>query len=204
MRFVKTTSAPQAGLSSLKPVAGSALLFALFTALLPATSHAHGASVVPHRVAAIEVRGELPPPKAGVASIKFGEFFRMPIGPQGLEPSEKLLALNGKPVRLLGYMVRDETQGAGHFLFSPLPVSLGDEDESLSDDLPPTAVTVHLQGAGKQIVPWVDGLIQLTGTLEVGALDEGDGRVSSVRLMLDPQLSRRILRAKPIVRAAAH
>jgi hypothetical protein len=176
-------------------------LLPLLAMFVPGMAAAHG-SVSPHRVAAIEVRGELPPPKAGVASIKFGEFFRMPIGPLGLEPSEKLLALNGKPVRLVGYMVREETPGAGHFLFSPLPVSLGDEDESLSDDLPPTTVTVHLHGDGKQSIPWVDGLIQLSGTLEVGALDEGDGRVSAVRLVLDAQLSRRILRATPIVRAA--
>lgn len=174
----------------------------LLASLAPGQATAHG-SVTPHRVAAIEVRGELPPPKAGVTSIRFGEFFRMPIGPLGLEPSEKLLALNGKPVCLVGYMVRQETPASGHLLFSPLPVSLGDEDESLSDDLPPTTVSVHLHGAGEQSIPWIDGLIQLSGTLELGALDEGDGRVSMVRLVLDPQLSRRILRAKPVVRAAA-
>lgn len=204
MRLFRNSSVSPTGHAYSQAITGAALLLALLAGLLPATSHAHGAAIVPHRLAAIEVRGELPPPKPGVASIKFGEFFRMPVGPNGLEPSEKLLALNGKPVRLVGYMVRDETQGAGHFLFSPLPVLLGDEDESLSDDLPPTAVTVHLQGVGKQNIPWIDGLIQLTGRLEVGALDEGDGRVSSVRLILDPQLSRRILRARPIVRAAAH
>lgn len=180
-----------------------ALLVGLMAALGSGPVVAHGGAVIPHRVAALEVRGELPPPRAGVASIKFGEFFRMPIGPFGLEPSEKLIALNGKPVRLVGYMVREENPTAGRFLFSPLPVTLGDEDESLSDDLPATAVSVHLQGVKNQVTPYIGGLIQITGTLEVGAKDEADGRVSSVRLVLDPQISKRILRAKPLLRASA-
>lgn len=184
-------------------VRSGALLVGLMAALgcVPAT--AHGGAVIPHRVGALEVRGELPPPRAGVTSIKFGEFFLMPIGPFGLEPTEKLMALNGKPVRLVGYMVKEETPTAGRFLFSPLPVSLGDEDESLSDDLPATTVFVHLQGSKNQGTPYFGGLIQLTGILEVGARDEADGRVSSVRLMLDPQVSKQILRAKPVLRASA-
>ena len=182
---------------------GGALLVGLMAALGSGPVVAHGGAVVPHRVAALEVRGELPPPRAGVASIKFGEFFRIPIGPLGLEPTEKLMALNGKRVRLVGYMVKEETPTAGRFLLSPLPVSLGDEDESLSDDLPATAVSVHLQGSKNQGTPYVGGLIQITGNLEVGAKDEADGRVSSVRLVLDPQISKRILRAKPLLRASA-
>lgn len=182
---------------------GGALLVGLMAALGSGPVVAHGGAVVPHRVAALEVRGELPPPRAGVASIKFGEFFRIPIGPLGLEPTEKLMALNGKRVRLVGYMVKEETPTAGRFLLSPLPVSLGDEDESLSDDLPATAVSVHLQGSKNQGTPYVGGLIQITGNLEVGAKDEADGRVSSVRLVLDPQISQQILRAKPLLRVSA-
>ena len=181
---------------------GGALLVGLMAALGSGPVVAHGGAVVPHRVAALEVRGELPPPRAGVTSIKFGEFFRMPIGPLGLEPTEKLMALNGKRVRLVGYMVKEETPTAGRFLLSPLPVSLGDEDESLSDDLPATAVSVRLQGARNRVTPYVGGLIQITGNLEVGAKDEADGRVSSVRLVLDPQISQQILRAKPLLRAS--
>lgn len=177
------------------------LLVGLLAALGSGPAVAHGGAVVPHRAAALEVRGELPPPRAGVAAIKFAEFFRMPIGPLGLEPSEKLMALNGKVVRLVGYMVKEDTPTAGRFLLSPLPVSLGDEDESMSDDLPPTAVSVHLRGSKNP--PYVAGLIQLTGTLDVGAKNESDGRVSSVRLVLEPEISKQILRAKPLLRASA-
>jgi hypothetical protein len=169
----------------------------------PPVAFAHGTQVVPHRVAALEVRGELPPPPAGVTNIKFGEFFRMPVGPRGLEPTEKLLALNGQRVRLVGYVVREEEPVPGRFLLSPLPVSLGDEDESLADDLPPTAVFVHLQGVKERNVPYIDGLVKLTGILEVGAKEEGGGRVSSIRLVLDSRASKQIFGAKPLLRASA-
>jgi hypothetical protein len=173
--------------------------------LLPAPAvRAHGSQLVPHHVAALAVHGELPPPPAGVTNIKFGEFFRMPVGPRGLEPTEKLLALNGRRVRLVGYVVREEEPVPGRFLLSPLPVSLGDEDESLADDLPPTAVFVHLQGVKDRRVPYIDGLIKLTGVLELGPQEEGGGRISSLRLLLDPQLSKQILGAKPMLRATAN
>lgn len=181
----------------------TAALLASLLALVPSVAIAHGDTVMPHRVAQLEVRGELPPPPAGVTNIKFGEFFRMPVGPYGLEPSEKLQALNGKRVRLVGYVVREEAAAPGRFLLSPLPVSLGDEDESLADDLPPTTVFVHLQGVKERTVPYIAGLIKLIGVLEVGPREEAGGRVSTVRLMLDPRTSRRIVGAKPLLHSNA-
>jgi hypothetical protein len=178
-------------------------VLSLSMTLLPPVAFAHGTQVVPYHVAALEVRGELPPPPAGVTSIKFGEFFRMPVGPLGLEPSDKLMSLNGHRVRLVGYVVREDDPVPGRFLLSPLPVTVGDEDESLSDDLPPSTVFVHLQGVKERNVPYIAGLVKLTGVLEVGAKEEGGGRVSSVRLVLDPRTSKQILGAKPMLRASA-
>lgn len=180
--------------------ASVAVLLATLMLFPSSAAFAHGAPVVPHRVASLEVRGELPPPPAGVTNIKFGEFFKMPIGPLGLEPTEKLLSLNGQRIRLVGYVVREEDRLPGRFLLSPLPVSLGDEDESLADDLPPTTVFVHLQGVKERSVPYLDGLVKLTGTLEIGAREEGGGRVSTLRLLLDSRVSRQILAAKPVLR----
>ena len=194
---------PAAVASCRSPLRRGALLLGLVVAVGAGDVMAHGGPVIPHRVAALEVRGELPPPPSGVASIKFGEFFRMPIGPRGLEPTEKLMALNGKPVRLVGYMVREENPTAGRFLFSPLRLTLGDEDESLSDDLPATTVFVHFREAKDKSVPYITGLIQLTGLLEVGAMDEADDRVSAVRLVLNPQTAKRLWRAKPVLRTSA-
>lgn len=184
--------------------ASSATAFLSALALLsPPAAFAHGANLTPHRAPALEVKGELPPPPAGVASLKFGEFFIMPVGPKGLEPTGKLLSLDGRRVRLVGYVVREETPVPGRLLLSPLPVSVGDEDESLADDLPPTAVFVHLQDAKGRAAPYISGLLKLTGTLEVGAREESDGRVSAVRLVLDRKTSRQILGARPLRQASA-
>ena len=40
------------------------------------------------------------------------------------------------------------------------------------------------------VVPHVRGLIAVSGTLSVGRREEGDGRVSWVRLQLDPDAAR--------------
>ena len=113
----------------------------------------------------------------------------MPIGPRGLEPTEKLKSLAGKRIRMVGYMVRQETPASGYFVLSPLPVSLGDEDESLADDLPASVVFVHLGPPGGQPLAFYPGLLRVTGTLSLGAREEADGHVSSVRLQLDPELA---------------
>lgn len=116
------------------------------------------------------------------AELLFRDFFQMPVGPQGLQPSPRLTALNGQTVRIRGYMVHQDAPSPGLFILSPLPVALGDADESLSDDLPPAVVFVHFDGPAQ---PYVAGLLQVTGMLSVGAHDERDGHVSQVRLRLD-------------------
>jgi hypothetical protein len=138
--------------------------------------------------AALAVTGELSPPPSGVTDLKFRELFKLPIGPRGLEPSEKLIGLNGKRVRMVGYMAKEENPTSGMFILSPLPVNMGDEDESFADDLPASAVFVHLESAGNKFASYLPGLIKLTGTLQFGPQEEPDGRVSTVRLLLDTAL----------------
>jgi hypothetical protein len=128
-------------------------------------------------------RSDLP---ATATDLKFREFFRMPIGPGGLEASAKLIALDGRRVRILGYMARQEKPSGAFFILAPLPVSLGDEDESLSDDLPASVLFVHVDSASA-VLAYRPGLLQLTGTLSLGPMEESDGRVSTVRLLLDPE-----------------
>jgi len=140
----------------------------------------------------IAVNSELSPPPLGVTDLKFRDFFKMPVGPGGLEPSTKLLGLNGNRVRVVGYMAQQESPSTGAFILSPIPVTMGDEDESFADDLPPSALFVHLEGSGS-VVPFIPGLLKLTGILNVGSQEESDGRVSSVRLLLDPALAQAIL-----------
>lgn len=154
----------------------------------------HAAANVPIKQApaSIAVNSELAPPPLGVTDLKFRDFFKMPVGPGGLEPSTKLLALNGKRVRIVGYMTQQETPSTGAFILSPIPVTMGDEDESFADDLPSNAIFVHLEGSNS-VVPFIPGLLKLTGVLNVGSQEEADGRVSSVSLLLDPDLTQAIL-----------
>jgi hypothetical protein len=130
--------------------------------------------------------GALPPLPDGVAELRFGEFFEMPVGRYGLKPTLKFLGLDGKRIRMLGYMARQETPLPGFFIFSPIPVNVAEEADGMADDLPPSIVFVHMPRDRDKIVPYTPGLLLLTGTLSLGAKEEADRRVSHVRLMLDP------------------
>lgn len=134
------------------------------------------------------------PPQASADDLLFRDFFAMPVGPRGLQPSEELLSLNGKVVRMRGYVAHQESPTAGVFILSPLPVELGDADEGLADDLPPAVVFVH---AGDRSSPYIAGVVQVTGTLEVGPQNEADGRVSQVRLVLYPDRPDALVRLTP-------
>ncbi len=129
-------------------------------------------------------------PADGVTELKFGEMFKMPVGPKGLEPSDKLLSLVGKPVRMVGFVAHAEEVTPGMLVLTPMPLTLGDEDEKLADDLPPTAVFVHLSPAyASQAVPNFVGLIRIEGRLELGSSQEADGHASTTRLVLDDATS---------------
>ncbi len=141
----------------------------------------------------LQFRGNISSPPKGVVDIKFREFFKMPMGPHGLEPTEKLLSLNGKQVRIIGYMVNAEEPVAGPFILAPLAVSMAEKEDGPADDMPATTLFVHIENGENWVVPHVSGLLKLIGTLELGNREESDGRVSSIRLKLDPELSRKLL-----------
>jgi hypothetical protein len=153
---------------------------------------ARDAIVVP---ASLAVRKALAPPPRGVAELRFGDIHRNPIGPLGLELSERVQGLDGRRVRMVGFMVAEEDAAAGVFMLSPLPAAIGHDDEGLADDLPPSTVFVHLASAADVPLPRLPGLIQLQGTLSVGARTEAhSGRVSSVRLLLDRRTTRQLIK----------
>ncbi len=181
----------------------------LFALLLPALALAHGGpsnQVRPDdvRASVFGVRGELAPPPAGVADLKFREFFRLPIGPRGLEPSAKLQSLDGKRVRLIGYMADREEPAAGFLILAPLPVSIAEVEDGPADDMPASVAYVHLAGFADKTLPQLPGLLEFTGTLRVGSFEEADGRVSTVRLQLDASASRALLHLGEQAIAAKH
>ncbi len=126
----------------------------------------------------------LPPPPAGVSHVEFSEFFG-PIGDRGLEYSPKLRSLAGQRVRLAGYMVREPERSSGVYRLTAWPVTVEANGLCVADDTPPA--TVHIVTASPtQKIPWQPGQLLLTGTLELGARVESDGRNSIFRLVLDP------------------
>ncbi|MGH8554193.1 MAG: hypothetical protein ACREUD_01235 [Gammaproteobacteria bacterium] len=119
----------------------------------------------------------------------FGDFYKLPVGPRGLEPTHKLLTLRDKRVRVQGYMVKEEEPLPGLFMLTPLPVAMAELADGPSDYLPPATLFVHLAGGYEdKIVAYRPGTWAMSGTLSLGARQEPNGRVSYVRLMLeDPE-----------------
>jgi len=129
--------------------------------------------------------------KSSPAALAFQDFFQTPIGPNGLQLSTALRSAHGQEVRLRGYMVQQEVAAKGQFFLTPRPVQMSQHADGEADDLPPSAVLVSL-GADWQDwnFAYTRGLIEVVGRLEVGRLEGADGRVTWLRLQLDPQRTR--------------
>lgn len=134
----------------------------------------------------VEANFNLPPLPEGVSSLSFNDFFKMPIGPQGLEPTEKLMSLNNKRVRVIGYMAHEDDPTPGIFMLAARPVKVGEKADGMADDLPAATLYVHMpsRDADKILTyrpaPWV-----LTGILQVGNQEESNDRISFVRLIME-------------------
>ncbi|WP_296447982.1 hypothetical protein [Rhodoferax sp. UBA5149] len=127
-----------------------------------------------------------------VTELRFREFFRTPVGPTGLDISDTLRQADGRPVRLVGYMVQQENPVPGRFMLAPRPVQMSEHADGDADDLPPATVMVYLDPSQQDwAVPHVRGLVAVSGRLSVSRHEEErDGRVSWVRLQLDPDATR--------------
>jgi hypothetical protein len=139
------------------------------------------------------LRSPLNPVAQTVEDLKFSDFFVLPIGPHGLDITRRLSALDGKRVRIKGYMVQQELAKPGYFLLTALPTKTTEADDSMADDLPPSTVFVHMHSPIGHIISHRPGLLEFTGFLSVGPKEEPDTRVSNVRLMLDSAASHAIM-----------
>jgi len=129
-----------------------------------------------------------PGEQAPAMVLRFSEFFAGPLGNAGLQPTDKLLAANGQRVRITGYMVAQEFPRPGRFFLTPRPLVMSEHADGEADDLPPSTVVVFLPSTDSDLTPMrTRGLLQLTGTLSVGRQELDDGRVSWVRLALEPR-----------------
>ncbi len=116
------------------------------------------------------------------AELAFASIFESAPGP--LRPSERLVALAGQRVRMVGFMARLEDPPKGAFWLVPRPTEC-DESGAGIGDLPPDAVRVVVRSASGKPISFVPGALAVTGVLEVGNLADEDGRVSAVRVVLD-------------------
>jgi hypothetical protein len=125
------------------------------------------------------------------SELRFNEFFKQPMGSKGLEMSAKLGAANGQTVQITGYMVQQEVPHLGRFMLSPRPVQMSEHADGDADGLPAALVTVYLDETQKNwLIPYTRGLLSISGQLRVGRLEETDGRVSWVRLVLPAEATR--------------
>lgn len=122
---------------------------------------------------------------ANPQSLSFAQFFNRPIGPQGLEPTSTLMNLRGSAVELRGFAVRPLGGLEGPWILSPVAMTLGDEDESLADDLPASIAYLHSPDlAMQQALHSCPRQVEVTGILDVGRRREADGRFSYIRLQV--------------------
>jgi hypothetical protein len=102
-------------------------------------------------------------------------------GVLGLELSDKLVALNGKPVEILGFMAPPLKPEAGFFVLTREPVSLCpfcESDADWSSDI----ILVYLRDGVRYTQ--TNRAVAVLGTLEIGSkLDTKTGFVSLVRLI---------------------
>lgn len=128
---------------------------------------------------------QVSPPLAPV-ELTFRDFYKTPVGHQGLEPTEKLRALENKRVRIVGFMAQEEEPTAGIFLLASRPAQVAEKADGMADDLPIGTVTVYMPAGDQQKIlayrpgPWV-----ISGILQLGNREDNNGRVSYVRLMMD-------------------
>lgn len=163
----------------------ASLLFSGALALAPlcqAESLGWNADVLVGELASI---GQLPAVPEGVEELKFAELFKLPVGPAGLEFSDRARRLDGRRVRLLGFMVKQEQGAPGVAMLAPFAATTHEEEYGLCDDLPPALVFIEVPNSHGAAVPYTPGPLLLTGRLELGRREESDERVSHVRLVLD-------------------
>ena len=149
---------------------------------------------------------ELPPLPTGIVDLPLSHLFVNPVGPKGLEFSPEALALDGKLVRFVGFMVQQGRPTPWRFYLTPVPVILHDQEYGYCDDLPAACVSVSVPRYLPPVLPHRSGRISVTGRLSLGNQEQPDGRISTVRLTVPPPAegeSLGIFFVKPF-RAEAH
>jgi len=117
--------------------------------------------------------------------IEFRSFFKMPIGPKGLEVTDKVKQSSGQTVLLTGYMVKSEVPMPGAFMLSPRPIQMSEHADGDANDLPASVCWVYLDDSQKNwVVPHAAGLITVMGQFNFKRIEAPDGSVAWFHLQL--------------------
>lgn len=161
-----------------------------FLAVLMIVSLGACANQTPVITGTVSNQASQPLPQA--TDLAFREFYKLPVGPKGLEPTDKLLRLNNQYVRLQGYVVKEEEPLPGLFMMAPMPVAMAELADGPADYLPPATLFVHFQADNaNKFLPHQPGIWTVVGRLELGGKEEPSGRRSYVRLLVDGPTSLR-------------
>lgn len=127
------------------------------------------------------------PLPAGVQELRFQDVFKPVIGDRGPEYTDRIKSLDGKRVRVTGFMVRENQRTPGVFMFAPWPSRIESDGFCLNEDYPPSTIHVLVGGAPARLVPFTPSRVSLVGILEVKPLPMPDGRNCVACLRLDPE-----------------
>ncbi|OYT91521.1 MAG: hypothetical protein CFE43_12825 [Burkholderiales bacterium PBB3] len=123
--------------------------------------------------------------------LRFRHFFAPCPGNDGNptpEISEHLRQAEGKRVRLVGYMLPQAQARPGGFLLTARPCRVDELRASGGDGQAPVAVRVMLDDAHQGwTVPHLDGLVEVSGVLQVGRHTDADGHSAWATLQLLPE-----------------
>src|SRR5688572_664714 len=135
---------------------------ALAALLLSANAAAHGAAAHGDEPS-VELLPKPAPKAISLSTIEFADFYNF--GPTHAEPTDKLNALNGKKVTLVGFMVEMSDPAKGGFYLAPYP-ALSDESAGGRAGIPPVSVLVVAPIAKGKKVAQISGVLEVTGILE--------------------------------------
>lgn len=162
-------------------------------------SRAHGSEMaVPHSAPGIQIEAGRVLPQDLPVLIPDDLFVR-PVGPYGLEVTDKTRGLQGQHVRLVGYMARESDPAPDRFILTGYAVEIDSYQEAGAGDIPAEAVFVRPARATGEHLPFVPGPISVAGWLEFGPKEESDQLVSSFRLVMDDDSSEALQHAHPLI-----
>jgi hypothetical protein len=122
-------------------------------------------------------------PSRAATTLRFDELLALKPG-GSLEYTDKLKALAGKRVRVVGFMADMERAPEGAFFLVKRPL-VADESGAGSADLPPDAIRIIVRSARGKALAHIPRALTVVGVLELGARDEPDGLPSFIRIVLD-------------------